>query len=218
MKNLEETKKTEEHIQKKATSIGQLVDDCGLELVFASSNAGDSGEGGPSRKSIFGDATPVDTSKREREIDDKLRSQINDGANRNSRSMYYSNLMETPFVADKNERYSKGSQIKKKSHGGHKYKRTSTKPKDLHDHIYKKMCFLYALWNLADNNDCYQLYEQFLHHSTELMKLSIKETGNVSFICSLGGSPAKFRVSNFFNLYIFCNSFCNYTFETSHYT
>ena len=119
--------------------------------------------------------------------------------------MFYYNLMETPFVVDKNEKsyYSKdGSQNKKKTHGSDKLKTSCTKPKNLQDHIYKKMCFLYALWNLADNNDCYQLYEQFLHHSTELMKLSIKETGNVSYICSLGGSPAKFRVSNLL-IYIF---------------
>ena len=162
-----------------------LVDDFGLEFVC---------DGGPSRKSIFGDAKPVDTTKREREIDEKLmRSQINDGAKR--RSIFYSNLMETPFVADKNEERSskRESRNKKNTHGHNKYKTSITKPKNLQDHIYKKMCFLYALWNLADNNDCYQLYEQFLHHSTDLMKLSIKETGNVSYICKLGGSSAAFR-------------------------
>ena len=108
--------------------------------------------------------------------------------------MFYYNLMETPFVVDKNEKsyYSKdGSQNKKKTHGPNKFKTSCTKPKNLLDHIYKKMCFLYALWNLADNHDCYQLYEQFLYHSSEMMKLSIKETGNVSSICKFGRSLAE---------------------------
>ena len=99
MKTLEDTRKTEKHIQQKANGARALNVACGLELVFASSNEefdsvlttsstsgpkkSTSGGGGPSRKSIFGEAKPVDTARREREIDEKLKYQINGGVKRN---------------------------------------------------------------------------------------------------------------------------------------
>ena len=92
MKILEDTRKTEKHIQQKANGARALNVACGLELVFARSNeefdnvqttSSTSGGGGPLRKSIFGEAKPVDTARREREIDEKLKYQLNGGVKRN---------------------------------------------------------------------------------------------------------------------------------------